>query len=234
MPHDFDLHSSHDHSEPHHLPILPRVDLEITRGRARHKLRQVTVRAYLIGRANDCDLVLSDPRFGDVHAYLFRDPHRVSIRWLGCGPEVTVNGQLVDRLVQLEDQDCIRTGPYEFKMHLHREIPDPGGRRSSVAEPHGEFGAHRPAEAGKASAGLVNVPQANGAVHVSSGGIALPESRPATKPLARTPLAKVSSEADPRVGGVLRLYIEPPQRRSAHAECDASSAGGPLDSKVAS
>ena len=60
-------------SNPHTLPgphfrlKLPKVEIEIVRGRARNMVRPVTVPVYLIGAANDCDLVLGDPQFSEVH-----------------------------------------------------------------------------------------------------------------------------------------------------------------------
>jgi hypothetical protein len=112
-------HDRHGTSGPHVPLSLPRVELEVTRGRARHPLRRVEQRTYLIGAAPDCDLVLGDLQFADVHAYLLRDARGVTLRWLGQNPELTVNGQVVETAIGLADQDRLRTGPYEFKIHIH-------------------------------------------------------------------------------------------------------------------
>jgi hypothetical protein len=99
--------------------LLPEVALEIVRGQARQRLRPVAATAFLIGAANDCDLVLGDHRFADVHSYLFRRPGQVTLRRLGFEPELSVNGQVVD-FVSLADGDRIRTGPFEFRIHITR------------------------------------------------------------------------------------------------------------------
>ena len=71
------------------------IQLEIVRGRARNLSRAVEVPAFLIGGANDCDMVLGDPQFPDVHACLRVTPSRVVLRYLGFAPEMTVNGEPV-------------------------------------------------------------------------------------------------------------------------------------------
>jgi predicted component of type VI protein secretion system len=115
----FNWHEPHGTSGPHAPDALPRVALEIVRGRAREKFRRVESRTYLIGSAVDCDLVLADAQFADVHAYLLRDPRGAFARWLGCPPDLTVNGRPADAPIRLADGDCVRTGPYEFKVHIH-------------------------------------------------------------------------------------------------------------------
>ena len=49
-------------SGPHFRARLPRVEIEILRGRARDLVREVTFPVFLIGTADDCDLVLGDAR----------------------------------------------------------------------------------------------------------------------------------------------------------------------------
>lgn len=122
-----ETHDRHIQSGPHFRWPGSHVELEITRGRAKHKLRRVSVRAYLIGSANDCDLVLGDPRFPQVHAYLLRGASGVTIRWLGQGPELTVNGHVAQASTPLVDLDVIRTGGYEFQVHLQPSGPRPTG-----------------------------------------------------------------------------------------------------------
>lgn len=108
-----------------HLPTgLPIVHIEINRGRARQRMRPVSVPVFLIGSATDCDLVLGDLRFPEVHTYLFRTARGVLLRHLGAGPEVTVEGRLV-RSARLHDGDRLRTGPYEFRVHIdHSPMAD--------------------------------------------------------------------------------------------------------------
>lgn len=114
----FDLHNPHALAGPNLSAFGPRIEVEITRGRARYRRRPVYPRAYLIGTAADCDLVLGDARFPNVHAYLLRGPRSATIRWLGEGPELMVNDCVAHESVRLGDQDLLRTACYEFRIHL--------------------------------------------------------------------------------------------------------------------
>lgn len=119
---------------------LPNVTLEIRRGRARHTLRPVVGPVFLIGTASDCDLVLGDDRFPDVHTYLYVRPDEVKLRHLDVAPEVGVNGRIV-RETLLQDGDMIRTGAYEFRVLI-----DP--RRPSAFRPQPHLPSeHRPVPA---------------------------------------------------------------------------------------
>jgi predicted component of type VI protein secretion system len=110
------------------------VSLEIVRGRARNKLRSVEARAFLIGSATDCDLVLGDPHFPPVHAYLLRSLEATSIRWLGSGPALSINGREAIESEPLADQDLIRTGPYEFRVHIEPSGGSPEPQSSAVEQ----------------------------------------------------------------------------------------------------
>lgn len=114
----------------HQPKAVPKVVVEIVRGRAVEHFRPFEGSAFLIGTAEDCDLVLSAPEFPDVHAYLLRHNEGVSIRYLGAKPALTVNGRLV-RSDRLNDGDCIVTGPYEFVVHIEQQagIGDDAGPR---------------------------------------------------------------------------------------------------------
>lgn len=98
-------------------PLPFRVELEIVRGQARNRIRPVQNPAFLIGMANDCDLVLGDPQFPEVHAYVRTSSDGVTLRHLGFSPPITVNGVLATQ-VPLANGDRIRTGPYEFLVHI--------------------------------------------------------------------------------------------------------------------
>jgi pSer/pThr/pTyr-binding forkhead associated (FHA) protein len=89
--------------------------LEIRRGAARQRLRPVRGPVYLIGASADCDLVLGDPQFPPVHAYLRVRDDRVLLRYLGAGPEITVDGRPVEA-AELLHGDRLRTGPFEFRL----------------------------------------------------------------------------------------------------------------------
>jgi hypothetical protein len=98
------------------------VELEIVRGRARRRRRPIAVPAYLIGRAEDCDLVLADERFPEAFAYILVRGQQVLLRHLGFAPVMTVNGQVVTQ-VRLQNGDLLDTGPYEFRVHI-RPVED--------------------------------------------------------------------------------------------------------------
>lgn len=117
----------------HILSHLPRVTLEIVRGRARRLLRRVTPPVFLIGMAADCDLVLADPQFPDAYAYLYVTTSGVSVRHLGEAPILLVNGQRLETAT-LEDGDRLEMGPYEFQINIHVEDPRGGGIRTHDAD----------------------------------------------------------------------------------------------------
>lgn len=112
---------------PHLLsnPPLPerselpfRVELEILRGRVKQRIRPILNPAYLIGMAVDCDLVLGDPQFPEVHTYIRISDAGVTLRHLGFAPALTINGETAAQQ-KLEHGDRIRTGPFEFLVHIH-------------------------------------------------------------------------------------------------------------------
>lgn len=107
----------------------PKIVLEITRGRAKHKIRQIRSAAFTIGTAPDCDLVLADPRFDEMHSYVLVGQDRVTIRQLGVGPELCVGGRPV-AWASLEDLDKLQMGSYEFQVRI--EWP-PGHAGAGVA-----------------------------------------------------------------------------------------------------
>lgn len=103
---------------PHFRQGLPHVALEILRGSARHKLRQVRTPVFLIGAAADCDLVLGDPLFPAVHTYLYVRTDGVSLRYLGEGPDLCVNGRRIES-TPVGHGDLLQLGSYEFRLHVH-------------------------------------------------------------------------------------------------------------------
>ena len=119
---------------PHFRSSLPVVELEIVQGKARSLTRQVQGPVYLIGTAADCDLVLGDLQFPEVFAYLFLTERGVSVRRLGTGPVLTVNGRLVQS-TPLFDGDVLSTGRYQFCPRIqwiHNAKP---GLRNSSEDP---------------------------------------------------------------------------------------------------
>ena len=113
-------HNPHLATQPAQSPSSPicyQASLEIVRGQARQRIRPILNPTFLIGVAEDCDLVLGDPQFPEAHAYLRFFEGQLTLRHLGFAPPVTVNGKVVGQ-TQLADGDRIRTGPYEFLVCL--------------------------------------------------------------------------------------------------------------------
>jgi len=112
---------------PHFLSQLPQVGLEIVRGKASHRIREVNPPVFLVGAAEDCDLVLGDLRFPEAYAYLYVTVRGVSVRHLGEGPELYVNGELTESAL-LADGDILELGAYEFQLHIQERSPRGQGR----------------------------------------------------------------------------------------------------------
>jgi len=113
------------------------VVIEIRRGRARQLVRKVQAPVYLIGSGRDCDLVLADDQFPAVHAYVYVRRDSLSLRQIGDGPEITVNGCPV-RWTSLVDGDRIRTGPFEFRVAVQThssKVPMEQPGKSGAASP---------------------------------------------------------------------------------------------------
>jgi hypothetical protein len=116
---------------------LPKVVLEIVRGRARQMSRLVGRRAFLIGAAAECDLVLADDRFADVYALLLVRAAGVTIRGLGPGPRLAVAGCDVS-WAELADGDRLEMGPYAFDVRIAwptGAAPPVVGRRTTQGHP---------------------------------------------------------------------------------------------------
>ena len=118
-------------SGPHFRTSFPKVVLEIVRGQARELVRPVAGPVFLMGTGTDCDLVLGDPQFPEVYAYLFVTQQGVSLRHLGAGPILIVNGRVLE-VTSLLDGDVLRTGRYEFQIHINWDSsPEPSPNRRS-------------------------------------------------------------------------------------------------------
>ncbi|MBI85644.1 MAG: hypothetical protein CMJ81_20815 [Planctomycetaceae bacterium] len=122
---------------PHFRSSLPVVELEIAQGEARNVSRQVQGPVYLIGTTVDCDLVLGDLQFPEVFAYLFLTKRGVSVRRLGTGPELTVNGRLVQSS-PLFDGDVLSMGRYQFCLRVQWIHNDRPGFRNPSEDPVGK------------------------------------------------------------------------------------------------
>jgi hypothetical protein len=102
---------------PHNPSGLPKVTLEILRGRARNLVRLVNVPVFLIGSSSDSDLVLGDLSFPETYAYVFVRADGVSIRYLGEGPQLLVNNE-AKSATQLTDGVKLSCGTYEFLVRV--------------------------------------------------------------------------------------------------------------------
>jgi hypothetical protein len=81
-----------------------------------------------------------------MHAYLLVSDEGVSLRHLGVGPEITVNGRSVEA-VELLDGDRLRTGPYEFRLHVVMSPDGPGVSEAAQARMQAGPARSAPAEA---------------------------------------------------------------------------------------
>jgi len=111
------IDSRHALRGPHYRQPLPEVTLEIARGSAQRRVRRVRPPVFLIGSASDCDLVLAQGLFPAVHTYLYVTAAGVSVRHLGEGPELAVNGLAVET-ARLTDGDRLSLGGVEFVVHV--------------------------------------------------------------------------------------------------------------------
>jgi pSer/pThr/pTyr-binding forkhead associated (FHA) protein len=94
-----------------------RVDLEIVRGQAQQRRRPVAGPAFLIGSSCECDLVLSAAQFAEVYACLVVRPSSVTVRQVGEGPAILINGRPTAD-AKLRDGDRLVAGPFEFIVHI--------------------------------------------------------------------------------------------------------------------
>lgn len=97
------------------------VAITIERGNAENLRRPVLGPVFTIGSALDCDLVLGDMQFPSYHSYVYVRGSRVSLRHMGFGPELTVNGREF-RWGELRDADRVRTGPYQFSINIRPQF----------------------------------------------------------------------------------------------------------------
>jgi hypothetical protein len=124
-------HYSQPH--PHILPVGPRVAFEITKGRVKQRLRPVVGRAFLIGTASDCDLVLGDLSFPEAYAYVLVQGSEVSVRRLGAGPELLVSGEATDA-ADLFHGDRLAFGPFELRLVVEGASPAKQASRTAANE----------------------------------------------------------------------------------------------------
>lgn len=119
--------SDHDVATLPHRGAFPLVQLEIVRGRAKHKFRRVSPPVFLIGSGLDCDLVLADPELPEIHTYLYVTERGVTARRLGEGPPLRIDGKTAEN-APIRDGAQLELGGYVFALHIERPIyiPDDG------------------------------------------------------------------------------------------------------------
>lgn len=108
---------------------LPNVQLIVRRGETRRRVRPVRGPVFTMGTADECDLLLGDQQFAELHCYLCVRDGRVTLRQVSSAPLITVNGREL-RWGELVDGDRIRTGPYEFQLQLCQSPMTDGVNRS--------------------------------------------------------------------------------------------------------
>jgi hypothetical protein len=99
------------------IKCAQRVGLEIVRGQAQQRRRPVDGPAFLIGSSCECDLVLSAAQFAEVYACLVVRPSSVTVRQVGEGPPILINGRSTAD-AKLRDGDRLVAGPFEFIVHI--------------------------------------------------------------------------------------------------------------------
>ncbi|HJQ78973.1 MAG TPA: FHA domain-containing protein [Lacipirellulaceae bacterium] len=94
-----------------------RVELEVVRGQAQRRRRPVVSPAFLIGSSSECDLVLGASQFAEVYVCLIVRPSGVTVRQVGEGPAMHING-MPTADAKLRDGDRLAAGPFEFIVHI--------------------------------------------------------------------------------------------------------------------
>ncbi len=79
---------------------------------------EVKEKTSLVGRGNDCQIVIVDPSISRVHArFLVMNPSTVLVKDMGSANGVYVNGRMVNTW-ELRSGDDLRIGDLEFKVEI--------------------------------------------------------------------------------------------------------------------
>lgn len=105
--------------------------LEIVRGQARQLFRQIAGPVFMIGTAEDSDLVLADEAFPESYLYLYIKTdadlnETVSVRRFGVGPALRVDEVETD-IAELPIGSILEFGDYAFRLTQQASQPGPGG-----------------------------------------------------------------------------------------------------------
>jgi hypothetical protein len=105
--------------------------LEIVRGQARQLFRPITGPVFMIGTAEDSDLVLADEAFPETYLYLYIKTdadhnETVSVRRLGVGPPLLVD-EVETNVAELPVGSILEFGNYAFRLTQRTSQPGPDG-----------------------------------------------------------------------------------------------------------
>lgn len=105
--------------------------LEIVRGQARQLFRPIAGPVFMIGTADDSDLVLADEAFPESFLYLYVKTdadlnETVSVRRFGVGPALLVDEVETD-IAELPSGSILEFGDYAFRLTQRTSQPGPGG-----------------------------------------------------------------------------------------------------------
>jgi len=115
--------------------------LTITQGKTAWPHRPMRQRVFTIGGGSECDLVLGDPQFPEIHCYLWFRDGELRLRALTDQPLLTVNGEAVE-VVTLNSGDRIRTGPYQWVVEIAEDSP--GDDRRPKRRDHDQYNSYWP------------------------------------------------------------------------------------------
>ena len=114
----------------HGTQPLPEVALEFLNGPSRATSWPMNRMMSLIGSASGCKFRLADPSVSSFHCSLLKTPLGLWVIDL-LGPDgVSVNDALV-RYTLLADNDVLKVGRYQIRVHSRFTDRDPGGSRST-------------------------------------------------------------------------------------------------------
>lgn len=103
--------------------------LEIVRGQARQLFRPIAGPVFMIGTAEDSDLVLADEAFPETYLYLYIKTdadlnETVSVRRFGVGPALLIDEVETD-IAELPIGSVLEFGDYAFRLTQRTSQPGP-------------------------------------------------------------------------------------------------------------
>lgn len=117
-----------------HRSKLPQISIEICAGKTEFPHRPMNRGRFLIGAGSNCDLQLGGDDIPMIHTLLVLDGDGLICESLVAEPALFVNDEAV-RSVYLADEDSIRIGPFEFRVHIRNQAET----SHAIAEPVNEI-----------------------------------------------------------------------------------------------